>query len=51
MKKTDQAALYQRAEGFIYRMMEEAPVAATQLETIASTIVWRITARPVWSGC
>ena len=31
MKKTDQAEFYQRAEGFIYRMMEEAPVAATQL--------------------
>jgi len=31
MKKTGQAEFYCRAEEFIYRMMEEAPVAATQL--------------------
>lgn len=30
-KRTDQAEFYRRAEAFIGRMMEEAPVAATQL--------------------
>jgi len=31
MDKTDQAEFYRRAEGFINRLMEEAPVVATQL--------------------
>jgi len=29
MEKTDQAEFYRRAEGFINRFLEEAPVAAT----------------------